>query len=169
MWRDVWPKVPQYLLLGKGYLLTREDYEYMGGGAFAGLGSLDQSEVGLAISGDYHNGPLSTLMPFGIWGAISFLWVSLAGLYILYQNYCYGDEDLKNYNRFMLVFALNSLFGYLFIFGAYSDTIGAVGKAVGISVALNWGLCKRKAESASAPSGIRPLPRTHPRPRPLPV
>jgi hypothetical protein len=166
MWRDVWPKVPQYLLMGKGYALSREDYNYMGGGAFESLGSLDQSQVGLAISGDYHSGPLSTLMPFGIWGAISFIWISLAALYVLYRNYLYGDQELKAFNRYCLVFLITGIIGFLFIFGAYAEVIDMITRIVGISVALNWGMRGPKPVPASNPA-IRALPRPSSRPHPM--
>ncbi len=143
IWRDTWPKVPQYLLLGKGYALTAEDFESMGEGTFAnGIESkLDQSRVALAISGDYHSGPLSTLMPFGIWGAIAFLWVSLTAIFILYRNYRYGDADLKTVNAFLLVISAQRFIGFFFIFGAYSSDIGEFAKIAGFSIALNWCIC----------------------------
>jgi hypothetical protein len=146
IWADTWPKVPQYLLLGKGYGLSAEDFTMMGDGTFAnGIASkMDQSQVALAISGDYHNGPLSTLMPFGIWGAIAFLWVSVTALYILYRNYKYGDADLKTVNAFFLVVALQKFFGFFFIFGAYSNDLGEFAKLAGFSIALNWCICGPK-------------------------
>jgi hypothetical protein len=143
MWADVWPKVPQYLLLGKGYALHAEDFAAMGGGAFAGLGTgLDQSQDGLAISMDYHNGPLSTLMPFGVWGMISYLWVTLATLFVLYRNWRYGDAEIKTVNALLLVMAFQRFFGYFFLFGAYSGDLGEFAKLAGFSVALNWGIKK---------------------------
>jgi len=166
MWHDVWPKVPQYLLLGKGYSLSKEDFEYMGGGAFEGVGGLDQSQNGLAISGDYHNGPLSTLMPFGIWGAISYFWVALTALYIMYRNYKYSDPDLKTYNTFMLCMMIQAFLGFFILVGAYSEDIGGIAKMVGLSVALNWGICGPKPAPAPVPR-VKPLPR--PRPHPLPA
>ena len=39
---------------------------------------------GAMLAGDYHNGPLSILMPFGMFGAIAFLWLLGAGLKVLY-------------------------------------------------------------------------------------
>lgn len=167
MWRDVWPKVPQYLLVGKGYALSREDFQYMGGGAFEGLGvGQDASQQGLAISGDYHNGSLSILMPFGIWGAISYLWVALAGLYILYRNYQYGDPELKTFNTFIFVLQLQGIIGFFLIVGAYAESIGQMTRLIGFSIALNWGICGPKAVPVPVPR-VRPLPQ--PGTRPLPA
>jgi hypothetical protein len=146
MWADVWPKVPQYLLLGKGYTLSAQEMSYMGGGAFAGLGTgLDQSQDGLAISMDYHNGPLSTLMPFGIWGMISYLWVTLAAIFVLYRNWRYGDAEIKTVNAFLMALPLQTFIGYFFLFGAYSNDVGTFAKLAGFSVALNWGIKKAPA------------------------
>jgi hypothetical protein len=159
MWRDVWPKVPQYLLLGKGYALHAEDFDYMGNGTFANMGAnFDASGQGLAVSMDYHNGTLSTLMPFGIWGMISYIWVTAACLFILVRNYLYGDEEIKTVNRFWLVMGISNVFGFFFLFGAYSDNIGFMAKLAGFSVAMNWGVCRSK-RAAVALQPIRRLPR----------
>lgn len=140
IWRDTWPKVPQYLLLGKGYKLSEQDFEMMGNGVFANgvAAQMDQSQVALAISGDYHNGPLSTLMPFGIWGGIAFIWLSIATLYVIYRNYRYGEQELKTVNAFMLAMMIQKILGFYLIFGSYSDDIGFFAKMAGFSIALNW-------------------------------
>ena len=159
MWRDVWPKVPQYLLLGKGYALQADDFNYIGTGTFANMGSdFDASGQGLAVSMDYHNGTLSTLMPFGIWGMISYIWLTAASLFVLTRNYLYGDEDMKTVNRFWLVTAITGVFGYFYLFGAYCDYVPSVAKVVGFSIALNGGVC-RPQKTAIATQTIRRLPR----------
>lgn len=140
MWRDVWPKVPQYFFLGKGYALRPEDFQYMGGGAFDSEGGLDKSDEGLAISMDYHNGPLSTLMPFGIWGMIAYLWLATASLWVTYRNYRYGDPEIKTVNAYLFVAIILHVFGYFFLFGAFATDLVQYMELVGFSVALNWGL-----------------------------
>ncbi len=165
IWRDTWPQVPQYLLLGKGYALRAEDFEMIGYGQFAnGLAAnLDASQEGLAVSGDYHNGPLSTLMPFGIWGAISFIGVSLAALRVTYRNYKYGDPELKTVNTFLLAFNIQHLFGFFFVIGAFSGDIGGFAKMAGFSVALNWGVCGPARQPVTAVQP-KPLPQAQPQP-----
>ena len=161
IWRDTWPKVPQYLLLGKGYAMTEQDFTMIGDGTFANTGAalLDNSQQSLAISGDYHNGPLSTLMPFGIWGAISFLWVSLASLFVLYRNFRYGDADLKTCNTFLLVMGIQKFFGFFFIFGGYSSDLGFIAGLAGFSIALNWCIRGPVVQPRTVPR-IKPLPET---------
>ena len=66
-----------------------EDTEMLGHTAFQ---SIDESQQGLAISSDFHNGPLSVIIPLGIWGVIAVLWLMIAGIWVTYCNYRYGDE-----------------------------------------------------------------------------
>jgi len=159
IWHDVWPQVPQYLLLGKGYSLTAEDFSMMGSGEFANTGAakLDASQEALAISGDYHSGPLSTLVPFGIWGAIGIVWLQLAGLRIVLRNYRYGDPALKTVNAFLLVYFCIRVFGFYFIFGAFSNDVGEFAKTVAFSAALNWGVAAPAPAPVALPR-IKPLP-----------
>ena len=164
IWRDTWPKVPQYLLIGKGYALSAEDFEMIGNGELANgaASKLDSSEVSLAVSGDYHNGPLSTLMPFGIWGAISILWIMYAALRITYLNYKFGDPDLKIFNRLFLVMNLQHCIVFFLIFGAYGNDVSDFAKMVGFSIAMNRGICGLKTFRAAAPQTIKPLAELQP-------
>ncbi len=170
MWHDLWPQVPQYLLLGKGYALTADDFTMMGNGMFAGGAEarMDASEGSLAVSGDYHNGPLSTLIPFGIWGGITFLWFTFAGLRVMYRNLKFGDPNLRIVNIFFFAQYLTSLIGFYFIFGAYSDAIFGFAKIIGFSIAFNGGILGPKSSPQpvnraqlkpwSRPQRTQPLP-----------
>jgi len=166
MWRLLWPKVPQYLLLGKGYALSKEDFDLMGGGTFATgqTAQFDASEQGLAVSGDYHSGPLSTLMPFGIWGAIGIVWLMAATFFVVYRNYRYGEPDLRIYNVYLLASCIGSIVGFLFLFGAFSDSIGGFAGMAGMSIAMNGRLARPQPKAVASPR-IKPLPA----PAPLPA
>jgi O-Antigen ligase len=171
MWNDLLPKVPQYLLLGKGYALSAEDYEFMGGGQFSMTQSLDKSATGLAVSGDYHNGPLSTLIPFGIWGAISIVWLLAVGAFICYRNFRYGDHELKTVNTYFFAGFIWHIICFFAVFGAYSDDIFNIARTVGFSIALNWGISSAKAavRETHMPNEHRPaLARARSR-RPIPA
>jgi hypothetical protein len=157
MWRATWPKVPDYLLLGKGYALSQEDYQNIGGGTFALAKRIDDSEDALAISGDYHSGPLSTLMSFGIWGAVGIIWLMAAAAWVLYRNYRYGDPELRIFNVYMLASGISSILSFFFIFGAFQNDVGGFAKLAGFSIAMNWGVAKRPARAASNPL-IKPQP-----------
>jgi len=65
---------------------------------------------GSLVAGDYHNGPLSVLMPFGLWGAIAVAWLLAAGVKVLYDNFRYGDVRLRLINTALLSFFLAEIF-----------------------------------------------------------
>jgi O-Antigen ligase len=158
IWKAEWPQVPNHLLLGKGYALSETDFEFMGGGAFAGLGSdVDAAQQSLAISGDYHNGPLSTLIPFGIWGALGFLWLQAACVFVAYRNYRYGDPEIRAFNAYQLAINLWGIVSFYFIFGAFDGAVADMAKNLGFSIALNWGVCRAAAKSNVNPR-IKPVP-----------
>ncbi len=153
IWRDLWPKVPQYLLLGKGYAMSAEDYQSIGEGVFAGgyAAAMDASQEALAISADYHNGPLSALIPFGIWGAIGFLWMMFAGLRVLYRNHKYSEPELRTVNAFFMGTYIVQILTFFFIFGAFQDDVGKFARVIGISIALNGGLLGPKVNPVVIP------------------
>jgi hypothetical protein len=165
IWRDTWPKVPQYLLLGKGYALTAEDFEMMGRGMLANGAEtkMDASENGLALAGDYHSGPLSMLMPFGIWGAISFLWMTWAAWHIAYRNFKYGDLELRVLNIYLLASTVWNIICFLFVFGSFGDNIFYTSCIIGFSVAMNGGVCGPACQPAKAAQAA-PLRRLQPHP-----
>jgi len=164
IWRAVWPTVPGYLLLGKGYSLNAVDFESMGNDtAFAATAKFDASQEGLAISSDFHSGPLSTLVCFGAWGAISILGLMAGGFYVHYRNFKYGDPDLRIINTLLLAIHVQHTVNFLFIFGGYDGDVGYFAKVVGFSVALNWGVRGPLAKVVNV-QRLKPL-----QPHPLPA
>jgi len=159
IWRAVWPKVPDYLLLGKGYSISKEDYDMIGSGQFNNMQAshIDASEESLAISSDFHSGPLSTLVPFGLWGGIGILWLMGASFHVVYRNYKFGDPELRTLNIYLLVSCVGSIIGFFFIFGAFSDAVGGYAKMAGFSLAMNGGLARAVAKPVFNPR-IKPLP-----------
>ena len=152
MWQDLWPQVPQYLLLGKGYALTSEDFQMLQGGTLANgaEAQMDASEEALAIAGDYHNGPLSTLIPFGLWGGITFLWFMFAGLRVVYRNFKYADPQLRIVNSFLLAEYFTHMLSYFFIYGAYTNDLFGFARTAGFSIALNGGVLGPKTQPQPA-------------------
>ena len=140
MWKALLPQIPKYLLLGKGYVITAEDFEFMG--TDTAFHSVDASQQGLALSGDYHSGPFSVVIPFGIWGVIAFLWFMLAGLRVVYCNYRYGDGSLRIVNTYLWASLLCLSFRFLFIVGALNSDMLMFASTIGFSVALNGGVCR---------------------------
>jgi hypothetical protein len=128
------PSIPQYLLKGKGYSINDSDLRFADENVRRGFSRTYEAAI---LSGDYHSGPLSLIIPFGIWGVIAFVWLMAAGLLYLFRNYRSGDPALKTINTFLLVFFLARLFCFLFVFGGYYSDIAAFIGLLGLSVSLN--------------------------------
>lgn len=160
MWRSVIPDIPMYLWLGKGYALDPKDVYFSQ--AHVSLRIIAPYEASM-VAGDYHNGPLTLIIPFGVWGVFAFGWFCFAALRVLWRNYRYGDPDMENINTFMLVCFVANLVFFLFVFGAfYLDLVKFVG-IVGMSICLNNGV----ANPATAPALARAR-KTEPEPEPEP-
>lgn len=144
LWESVLPEVPKHLLLGKGYAVTQADYQMMG--RDVSFKAFDPSQQGLALSFDYHNGPLSTIIPFGIWGLLAFCWFIAASLWALWRNYRFGDSELRLINTGLFAIFVERAFMFTFVTGALnSDLVGFIG-LIGLSIALNRGVSKRVVE-----------------------
>ena len=134
MWKQVLPEVPQYLFHGKGWGIDPRDL-YLAGESQRRF----QSEAlsGTIVAGDYHNGPLSILIPFGIYGLLAFVWVLFAGLRFLHRNYKLGNPQYRSINAFFLAaFAAHALYFFIGFGSLHSDMAFFVG-LLGMSVALN--------------------------------
>jgi len=163
MWKALLPQVPQHLLLGKGYAISMEDFQSMG--YDVAFHSVDPGQQALALSGDYHSGPLSVVLPLGIWGVIAFLWLMLAGLRVMYCNFRYGDESLRTINTYLWAYYLYLSFRFIFLVGSLSSDMIYFASTIGFSIALNGGVCRPAPQPVReiGPSG--PV-KFSPRPRP---
>ncbi len=141
MWKLVIPDIPKYLILGKGYTFDPAEMEMIQAGLTVGQGGA----AGSVLAGDYHSGPLSVIMPFGMFGVIAFIWFIGAGIKLLLQNYRFGNPALTQINRFLLAqFIAKSIF-FLVIFGSlYSDLMSFTG-LLGLSVCINGGMARKQA------------------------
>jgi hypothetical protein len=146
MWQALLPQIPKYLLLGKGYTITSEDFASMG--ADTAIQSPDAANQGLAISGDYHSGPLSVIIPFGIWGAITFLWFIGVSLHVMYRNFRYGPPALQSVNTFLFSSYVMAVFCFFFTAGAFSSGMLGFCGTLGLSVCLNHGVCRAPVRAA---------------------
>ena len=141
MWRIVAKEVPDYLILGKGYGFSGTDYVLTQEAIRRGM--FRQYEDTL-ISGNYHNGILTLLVPFGIFGMIFFFWFCWSSLWVLLNNYRYSPPDLKNVNTFLLAFFLARLGFYLVFYGQFDLDMMIFAGTVGISISLNHGARTQK-------------------------
>jgi hypothetical protein len=132
MWNVLLPEVPKYLIKGKGFATDATDL-YMAG---VGRNSGDDNGASL-IAGNYHNGPLSIIIPFGIFGVIGFTWFLAAGVRYLYHHYRFGDPALKQANTFLLAALIAKIVFFLTVFGGFFGDLYAVAGLIGLGVSLN--------------------------------
>ncbi|HEY5914828.1 MAG TPA: hypothetical protein VJA21_29915 [Verrucomicrobiae bacterium] len=156
MWRDVWEDMEnhqyEYLWKGKGYSIDPNELAL----------SLYSSERGLGtkyawamVSGAYHNGPLTVLIPFGVWGAGAFVWFVIASIKYLYRNYRYGDPDLKTINTFLLAYFIARVVYYTGVFGSFFTDLFVFTGIIALSISIN-GAELPVAEEAEEPA-TRPV------------
>jgi len=155
MWQGLLPQIPQYLLLGKGYVISPLDYDFVMGPDASVHNTFAESQ-GLALSEDFHSGPISVIIPFGIWGALAFLWFIIAAIRVLYANYRYGDPDLQTVNSFLLAAFVAQTLYFLFVVGSLNSDMLKFCGLLGLSVSLNGGM-------------RQPAPATRPEPEPQPT
>jgi O-antigen ligase len=146
LWKSILPQVPEYFWLGKGYVFTKQDYDYAINQYTGYILPFSQEESWAALAGDYHNGPLSVIIPFGVWGAAAFLWFLAAGWRVVYLNYRYGDPNLRIINSFLLAGFITRILIFMFIFGAFDGDMHFFVGYLGFSVCLNGGVCRRALE-----------------------
>ncbi len=143
MWKALLPQIPEHLLLGKGYAISVEDFNTEMGGN-AAVQSADPAQQALALSSDYHNGPLSVVLPFGIWGVIAVVWFLASGLWVTYRNYRYSPPELQTINAFLFgtfIWLVINFYGT-----ALASVMSAFTGLLGLSVAINRGVRRQPVE-----------------------
>jgi hypothetical protein len=154
MWREVWEKeVPKYFILGKGYQINPDDL-YLAG--FALQAGHWRNWEWAFISGDYHNGPFSLLIPFGIFGVIGFLWLVIAGGRFLYRNYRNSPPELQQINGLLLAYFIARSLFFFTIYGAISSDLFIFTGILGLSVALN--VPDQTQPASLPPAELEPAP-----------
>jgi hypothetical protein len=150
MWQALLPQIPQYLLVGKGYVISSVDYDFVMGPEASVRNTFAQNQA-LSLAEDFHSGPISTIIPFGIWGSLAFLWFMGAGLWVTYQNYRHGDPGMETMNIFFLAAFAAQIIYFLFCFGDLAGDMLKFTGLLGLNVSFNGGVCRR------APA-TRPIP-----------
>jgi O-antigen ligase len=147
MWRSLWPEVPRYLFRGKGYAIDQRELMLMQDASQRGYGN--SNEVAM-YAGDYHNGPISVVITFGLYGLAAFLSFLAVAVRVLYHNYRFGDPALHQINAYLLAFFVGRAILFFFIFGAFYGELFYFTGMVGLSVALNHGEARPPAALVSA-------------------
>ena len=141
MWRILTPEISKHIWLGKGFSISPTD-QYLAQESVR-RGMTPDYEM-MILSGDYHSGPLSLLIPFGIWGVLSFLAFIIISLRVLYRNYRHGDAALLRLNTFLLSFFITKVIIFIGVFGAIHQDVAVFAGIVGLSVSFNGGMCQAK-------------------------
>lgn len=154
MWEVLVPQIPRYLWLGKGYSTSETDFYLASESTKRGL--MRDYELSL-LAGDYHNGPLSVILPFGIWGGIAFLAFLVAALRVLYCNYRHGIPELKSINTLLLAYCISKIIFFFGVFGQLHTDLGTLAALVGLSVSLNGGMARPQvSKPVRAPAPAAP-------------
>ena len=157
IWKAVLPDVPHYLLLGKGYGFDSTDFyfaERASAIAAARGFRVNAQDNAFLVSGDYHNGPLTLIIPLGIWGILAFAGFCWGSIRTLHRNFRYGDPALTKINTFLLSYFVAKLAFYLIFFGSfYQDLLTFIG-ITGVSIAVN-GVVTKSPEITS----LQPQPK----------
>jgi hypothetical protein len=155
IWKEVSVDIPKYLLLGKGFLFSETEGNFL---------RLDRSAEGgirsTELAGDYHNGPLSLILPLGIFGVLAFGWFLVAAVKLLYQNYQFGDPDYHRYNTFLLAYFVAKIAFFLTVFGGFYSDLPMFTGMVAMSVSLNGGIAR--PVTAPTPQFVFKRSRLHP-------
>ena len=155
MWKILIPEIPQYLLLGKGYGFNGTDYYLTQESMRRGMYSSYEDTL---ISGNYHNGILTLLIPFGIFGFGAFVWFCGSAIWVLMRNFRYGDPDLKTINTALLALFVARLVFYAIFYGQFDSDFANFAGILGMSVALNNGVApKYSLETVAEPVTDAPL------------
>jgi len=148
MWKEVLPEVPKHLLFGKGCGMDATDMAFADENAHRGYARDYQWAI---LTQSYHNGPLTILVPFGIWGAIGFVWFLVAAFKYLIRNYLHGDPALTKINTFLLALFTARVLIYFLVFGAFHLELVYFTSLAGLSVSLNGTEPYREAELEPEP------------------
>jgi O-antigen ligase len=145
MWSVAAKDIPKYFWIGKGYAVDPTDLYFATESVRRGFAQ----DFDLFLrAGDYHSGPLSVILPFGIFGVIGFLWFCAASISVLWKNMRYGDVSYKQINIFLFSMFIGRLIFFLFFFGSIEVDLWVLVSIVGISLSLNGG-------AAVKPQGAR--------------
>lgn len=146
MWRAVLPELPDYLWLGKGYTINPTDLYLTSYAQYTGAA---REYEGAIVAGDYHSGPLSVYVPFGLPGVLAFVAVIGLSLRGLWLNYKFGPDQLRIVNRFLLALFITKAVFFVVVFGSLHSDLAAFAGIIGASVALNRGVCRQTARQST--------------------
>jgi len=148
MWKLVLPEVPKALFRGRGWSVNAREFA-----STVGITSREDRYASVIFSGNFHNGPLSVLIPFGLYGVIPFVWFLVAGLRMLHRNWKYGSPELYRVNTLLLAAFAARAIVFIGVYGALETDMAIFTGLLGLSVALN-GAAVAPVPAESAATGV---------------
>ncbi len=136
MWKVLWDEVPNYLVLGKGYRIDPSDLALFEWARVTNGGHFEDYEESMAV-GNYHSGPFSVLLSFGIPGVLAVLFFWGAGIKMLRENLTRGSPEMRSINITLLSCFVGRVIYFLLVFGDLSGDLPVLCGLLGVSVALN--------------------------------
>jgi hypothetical protein len=152
MWRAVVVEIPEHLWFGKGYAIDPTDL-YLAGESMR-RGFVSDYELSIR-AGDYHSGPLSVIVPFGVVGSFAIALFFFAAARTLYRNMRYGDPELRNINIFLFSFYTAKVIFFIVFFGGIEYDLWQFVAAVGIGLCVNGGPQGLRVSSRAKPQEER--------------
>ncbi|MEY4388074.1 MAG: hypothetical protein RLY20_3357 [Verrucomicrobiota bacterium] len=134
MWDYLNKEVPANLVVGKGYAI---DPDAMRMSMFNSSYDYGPKSEWAMLTGEYHNGPLSVVIPFGIWGVVAFLWFLTAGAMRLHWHYRNCDPDMVTINRVLFALFLARIAFFIFLIGSLYSGLVEFAFLAGLGEALN--------------------------------
>jgi O-antigen ligase len=107
--------------------------------AYRDFQSNDDGSGAIAAS-DFHNGPLSLIIPLGIFGVIGFLWFLFASIKTLINNFRFGDPENQQINTFLLAYFLTKTVFFFAVFGSFQNELAVFVGLIALSVSINGGV-----------------------------
>lgn len=151
MWEVLRKEIPAYLLLGKGYAIDPTALEFS---AFNARRGYTMQAEWAVLTGEYHNGPLSVLIPLGLGGAVTFGWFLVASVRRLWGFCRNGEPGLLQINRALLAMFVAKIILFTVFFGSlYSELVGFV-CIIGLAESLNTPREVPAEEPAVWPNGL---------------
>lgn len=137
IWRAMVPEIPKYLMVGKGYAIDPKDLYFASEAYRLGVQSMYETAI---VAGDYHSGPLTVIIPFGLWGALAFIWFCASSIRVLWRNYRYSDPAMKILNTFLFSYFIAKLLFFCTIFGSFFTDLIMFVAPVAVSISINRGV-----------------------------
>ncbi len=143
-------------MLGKGYAFSAETFNESMGLDATFRNNIDASQGALALSSDFHSGPLSVVISFGLWGVLAWLWYWAAGFWVVWRNYRNGDPELRHINLYLFAAFVAKCFEFLFIIGDLVGDVGGFACLIGLSIAINHGVMRPRPVPRANPAASNP-------------